>query len=123
MPYPALTGLARSNLLRRHSESNLLLERHVISPYGRGSTKWRSRRKQWKRKRSATAPLFYIATIHHLLLKIKNTATKIYLVAVCNTGADDRTRTGTDVTPRDFKSLASAISPHRHEIKKVKTIV
>ena len=33
-------------------------------------------------------------------------------------GADDRTRTGTDVTPRDFKSLASAISPHRHEIKK-----
>ncbi len=71
----------------------------------------------------ATAPLFYIATIHHLLLKIKNTATKIYLVAVCNTGADDRTRTGTDVTPRDFKSLASAISPHRHEIKKVKTIV
>ena len=28
-------------------------------------------------------------------------------------GADDRTRTGTELPPRDFKSLASAISPHR----------
>ena len=30
-----------------------------------------------------------------------------------NFGADDRTRTGTELPPRDFKSLASAISPHR----------
>jgi hypothetical protein len=29
-------------------------------------------------------------------------------------GAESRTRTDTDIRPRDFKSLASTISPSRH---------
>ena len=31
-----------------------------------------------------------------------------------SSGAGDRTRTGTGLLPRDFKSLVSTIPPHRH---------
>ena len=35
---------------------------------------------------------------------------------VCLFGAGDRTRTGTPLPARDFKSLVSTIPPHRHVV-------
>ena len=52
--------------------------------------------------------------------KIKNKSTnkkpKNYVLGLFLLGAGGRTRTGTELPPRDFKSLASTIPPHQLEV-------
>ncbi len=77
-----MTGLARSNLLRRNSESNLLLERHIISISWKEQHNVAKQTEQWKRKRSATALLLFRCENTTHIAQNKNTATKIYLVGI-----------------------------------------